>query len=215
MIGLALQYDWFKQKYDRNGASIDGHGWMLGPYATMRFGNNLYLDAHALWGRSSNDITPFGTYTDSFTTTRWLSGATLSGEFAYDPWTFTPSLSLEYIGESQHAYTSKTGAYVSGQTISQGQLRLAPRISYEYKLDEINSTLTPWFEFQGAYTFGRRGQFSDGSLASDIHGLSGGIEAGFDFRMASGASLSLSGTYDGIGSDYKSYGARLRLDLPF
>ncbi len=215
LIGLALQYDWFKQKYDRNGASIDGHGWMLGPYATMRFGNNLYLDAHALWGRSSNDITPFGTYTDSFTTTRWLSGATLSGEFAYDPWTFTPSLSLEYIGESQHAYTSKTGAYVSGQTISQGQLRLAPRISYEYKLDEINSTLTPWFEFQGAYTFGRRGQFSDGSLASDIHGLSGGIEAGFDFRMASGASLSLSGTYDGIGSDYESYGARLRLDLPF
>ncbi len=215
LIGLALQYDWFKQKYDRSGASIDGRGWMIGPYATMRFGDNLYLDAHAMWGRSRNDITPFGTYTDSFTTTRWLGGATLSGEFAYDQWTLTPSLSLEYIRENQNAYTSKTGAYVGAQTISQGQLRLAPRISYEYKLDEINSTLTPWFEFQGAYTFGRRGQFSDGSLASDIHGLSGGIEAGFDFRMASGASVSLSGTYDGIGSDYESYGARLRLDLPF
>ena len=39
---------------------------MAGPYATIRLTEQMFLQARAAWGRSSNEVSPFLTYTDSF-----------------------------------------------------------------------------------------------------------------------------------------------------
>ncbi len=213
LIGLMAQYDWLKKDYDTNG-HVKGQGWMVGPYAALRFGEALYLDVQARAGRSSNDITPVGTYTDKFKTTRWFVSGKLSGDFDYGDWTIRPGIKVQYIGEKQKAYTDSLGNRIAAQTVSEGDVRAGPRIAYTYNLAD-GGTLIPWAEFEGVYTFGSKGKFSKGTYASDIHGLSGSIEAGFDWRMPAGAMFSLSGSYDGIGSGSKSYGARARIDIPF
>ncbi len=213
LIGLMTQYDWLGKDYDTNGR-VKGHGWMVGPYAAARFGEALYLDVQARWGRSSNDITPLGTYTDTFKTTRWYVSGKLSGDFSYGDWTIRPGISVQYLSEKQKAYTDSQGNAIAGQTVSEGDVRVGPRLAYTYGLGD-GGALVPWAEFEGVYTFGSKGKFSKGTYASDIHGLSGSVEAGFDWRMPAGAMFSLSGSYDGIGSGSKSYGARARIDIPF
>ncbi len=213
LIGLMTQYDWLGKDYDTNGR-VKGHGWMVGPYAAARFGEALYLDVQARWGRSSNDITPLGTYTDTFKTTRWYVSGKLSGDFSYGDWTIRPGISVQYLSEKQKAYTDSQGNAIAGQTVSEGDVRVGPRLAYTYGLGD-GGALIPWAEFEGVYTFGSKGKFSKGTYASDIHGLSGSVEAGFDWRLPAGAMFSLSGSYDGIGSGSKSYGARARIDIPF
>ncbi len=213
LIGLMTQYDWLGKDYDTNGR-VKGHGWMVGPYAAARFGEALYLDVQARWGRSSNDITPLGTYTDTFKTTRWYVSGKLSGDFSYGDWTIRPGISVQYLSEKQKAYTDSQGNAIAGQTVSEGDVRVGPRLAYTYGLGD-GGALVPWAEFEGVYTFGSKGKFSKGTYASDIHGLSGSVEAGFDWRLPAGAMFSLSGSYDGIGSGSKSYGARARIDIPF
>ncbi len=213
LIGLMTQYDWLKKDYDANGR-VKGQGWMVGPYAGFRFGENLYLEAQARGGRSSNDITPLGTYTDKFKTTRWYFSGRLSGDFGYGDWMIRPGVAVQYLSEKQKAYTDSLGNHIRAQTVSEGDVRVGPRIAYTYGLGD-GGAIIPWAEFEGVYTFGSKDKFSKGTYASDIHGLSGSVQAGFDWRMPVGAMFSLSGSYDGIGSDARSYGARARIDIAF
>ncbi len=218
LIGLMTQYDWLNKDYSavngRINGRVKGQGWMVGPYAAVRFGENLYLDIQARGGRSSNDITPIGTYTDTFKTTRWFFKGKLTGDFDYGDWAIRPGVSVQYLIEKQKAYTDTPGNAIAGQTISEGDIRIGPRIAYTHGLGD-GGAIIPWAEFEGVYTFGSKDKFSKGTYASDIHGLSGGVEVGVDWRMATGSMFSLSAMYDGIGSGSRSYGARARIDIAF
>jgi hypothetical protein len=46
---------------------------------------------------SSDELAPFASYTDSFTTTRWLASSTLAGRWSAGGWTVRPSASVSYI----------------------------------------------------------------------------------------------------------------------
>ncbi len=213
LIGLMTQYDWLKKDYDTNGR-IKGQGWMVGPYAAARLDERLFLEVQVRGGRSSNDITPIGTYTDRFKTTRWYVSGRLNGDFDYGDWTIRPGVSAQYLAEKQKGYTDSLGNSIAARTISQGDIRVGPRVAYTYGLGD-GGAIIPWAEFEGVYTFGSKDKFSTGGYAFDIHGLSGSVEAGLDWRTATGAVFSLSGSYDGIGSGSSSYGARARVDIAF
>ncbi len=218
LIGLMTQYDWLSKDYRAANGQITGHvkgkGWMVGPYAAVRFGEKLYLDVQARGGQSSNDITPIGTYTDTFKTTRWFVRGKLIGDFDYGDWTIRPGVAVQYISEKQKAYTDSLGNAIAAQTVSQGDVRVGPRIAYTYNLAG-GSALIPWAEFAGVYTFGSKGKFSNGTYASDIHGFSGSVKAGVDWWTPGGARFSLAGSYDGIGSGSASYGVQARVEITF
>ena len=44
---------------------------------TARLNKALFFDARAAWGQAANQVSPFGTYQDSFATTRALASAKL------------------------------------------------------------------------------------------------------------------------------------------
>ena len=43
-------------------------------HATVRVTDHLYWQGRAAWGRSSNEVSPFLTYTDKFDSERWQIG---------------------------------------------------------------------------------------------------------------------------------------------
>lgn len=213
LLGALVQYDWFRQEQDTGGGKVEGRGWMAGPYATFRLDQQLFADIRFAWGKSRNDITPIGTYTDTFDTTRWLGSGAFIGDFAYEDWSIQPTISLAYLRETQKRYTDSLGVDIPGQSISQGEVKAGPRIGYAH-LFESGDRLEPFVSLEGAYVFGDDGLFSEGSLAKEVNGLRGRAGYGLDWRNEAGQSVSLSGTYDGIGTRVKSLGASLKLSIP-
>jgi hypothetical protein len=67
--------------------------------ATLRLSDNLSLHGRAAWGRSSNEVSPFPTYTDSFETTRWLATASLIGGWHFGGLQVQPSATISFIEE--------------------------------------------------------------------------------------------------------------------
>ena len=72
LVGTMVQFDSMQQRSNTQMTDVRGHGWMAGPYATLRLSENVFLQARGAWGRSSNFVSPFLTYTDTFDSERWL-----------------------------------------------------------------------------------------------------------------------------------------------
>ncbi|MEQ8748086.1 autotransporter outer membrane beta-barrel domain-containing protein [Pyruvatibacter sp.] len=212
LVGALVQYDWFRQNAD-NGGEVTGTGWMAGPYATFRLDDVLFADVRAAWGRSSNDVSLNGQYTDSFDTTRWLASGALIGDFQDGAWSIRPTVSLAYLSETQESFTNTLNVAIPGQTVSQGEVSAGPQIGYVFELPS-GDVLSPSVSFNGAYVFGDDGLFSDGSLAKEVSGLRGRTGAGLDYRMPGGTSLAISGNFDGIGTNASIYGGSLKLSIP-
>ncbi len=213
LIGFMGQLDRFKQDFTTPGSEIDGRGWMAGPYATLKLDEHLYLDVLGAWGRSDNDISPFGTYTDSFETDRWLVSSTLTGQFDVGNWDLRPSYTLQFFHERQFAYTDTLGVRIPEQSLSQGDMRLGPQIAYTQTFED-GSQLTPKGGFEGIYSFGARNTFSAGSFAAETQGLTGQVNAGLDYQTPGGLNLGLTTDYGGIGGTAKSFGLSVQLSMP-
>ncbi|WP_375567919.1 autotransporter domain-containing protein [Ahrensia marina] len=218
LLGFSGQVDWLSQDNTNNAGGTDGVGWLAGPTLTVQAQDNFYFDLAAALGQSYNDIDPLGTYTDAFTTNRlFLSGA-LIGDFEMDVlemglFTIQPSLSFTYIVEEQEAYTDSNAVLIAAQTLSQGEVRFGPRIARTFLLVGGDS-LSTFVSFDGVYTFGDDGDYSDGSLADAMIGFTGVTELGATYATRSGLSLTLAGNYGGIGSDATLYGGRLHIAIP-
>lgn len=213
LLGALVQYDWFSQDGDTNGSEVTGTGWMAGPYATFKLDEGFFADLRATWGQSSNDISPTGTYTDSFDTTRWLVSGALTGNYQVDRWTIQPAASLSYIRETQESYTDSLNVVIPEQSVSQGEFRAGPEFSYDIMF-ESGDRLTPSASFDGAYTFGNDGLYSSGSLAREVQGLRGRAGLGLDLTTTTGLTISIASNYDGIGTDADLFGATLRFSMP-
>lgn len=213
LMGARAQVDWGEQNFATTNGTVSGIGVMVGPYATVALSQTLFLDVAASWGVSSNDISPVGTYTDQFDTTRWMVDASLAGQFHHGAWTMRPIVTVQYIAEHQQAYTDSLSARITDQTVSQGQVSFSPYLGRAWALDG-GIHLTTWVEGSGHYAFGRSGTVTAGSYADELDGLNAGVRAGLDFAISGGASASLSGQYGGIGTNSESYGGSLAISLP-
>ncbi len=208
LVGLRAQVDWMNQDFAATSGTVDGTGWMVGPYAMIRLDENFYFDVSATWGQSYNFISPFGTYIDEFKTTRWMINSSLVGEFTRENWTIMPALSFLYINENQGAYTDSLSVFIPGQNVAQGEIKFAPRVSYTSRLED-GSVLIPWAELAGVYSFASTPANSASSLSAAMLGLTGSVQAGIDYTTSEGSLISISGQYDGIGSSADSFGLRL------
>ena len=217
LVGGMLQYDRLTDSNDSDNSRTEGTGWMVGPYVTARLQENLYLDARVAGGKSDNDVTPVGTYTDSFSSTRWLADISLTGEFTQGRWTIRPNAGLSWLADKQNAYTNTLGDIIPSQTVSQGQLKFGPTISTQF-LGSDGWRYEPTLTFDAIYSH------ANTSGGGDFLGADSGLEDGWRARIAPGISmtgpdgtrLSLSGTYDGIGqSGYEAWGIKAHFDMKF
>ncbi|MEM7242222.1 MAG: choice-of-anchor D domain-containing protein [Pseudomonadota bacterium] len=212
LIGFMLQLDYFDESFT-SGGNVDGTGWMIGPYAVFRLRDNLFFDIRAAWGRSENDISPTGVYTDSFKTERWMISGALSGDVHLaNNWLITPTLSFAHFIEDQASYTDSLTAIVPAQTVKQSQVRFGPKVSFT-QITSGGGLVTPWLAIEGVYSI-TDVDGSNTSYASQIEGGSATLKAGADVVMANGGTLNFSAQVDGISRSASSYGVTFEYSIP-
>ncbi|TQM89653.1 hypothetical protein BD293_4321 [Roseinatronobacter monicus] len=93
LLGGMVQFD--RARDDRNNAR--GTGWMVGPYFAAKMAEQpLYFEGRLLYGQTSNRISPLGTYTDGFSTERWLAQLRAEGEIQQETITWIPLLDFTH-----------------------------------------------------------------------------------------------------------------------
>ena len=213
LLGTVVSFDSMEEKTATSTAS--GFGWMVGPQLTARLGSHLYFDGRIAAGRSENRVSPFNTYTDDFWTWRWLSSASLTGEFQYDNWTIRPHTSLSYFEERQKSYVDSLGAEIPGQTVRLGQLKLGPTFIGHFESAE-GQVYSPYLTVDAIYNLGdTTGVTLLEPDRPEVEGWRGNLEAGVSMVTDGGSRLSLGASYDGLGqSDFEAWGVMLEFSSP-
>lgn len=218
IVGTMVQVDTMRQHSDKDQSEIKGTGYLIGPYATIRLSDELFLQGRAEWGRSSNDVSPFLTYTDSFDSERWLLSSTLAGSWAYRGWTFDPSASVAYMEDRSESYEDTSGVRIPGVKSKLGQAKIGPKVGYRSEYSD-GTTIEPYagaqliWNFAGDTTIDGTGVLN-GELVGPT-GARGRVEAGFRAMAAPGIGLDISGSYDGIGADgYEAWTGRAQVQIP-
>jgi hypothetical protein len=205
LIGGMLQFDYAEDS--ANNAS--GTGWMVGPYFVAQVPDQpLFFEGRLLYGQTDNDISPLGTYTDSFETERWLAQLRATGEYQYQATTLMPLLDFTYTDDTQKAYTDSLGNTIPGQTVS--LMQVSAGMDFSTPIPVSTGALELTGGLSGIYSA------SDGAAAApEFENLRGRTHLGLNYGMESEANLSATILYDGLGTDYESYGASLGFDVKF
>ena len=199
ILGGMLQFDHLREV---NGSAIsEGTGWLLGPYFSAKLSSQpLYFEGSLLYGQTANTIMPVGTYTDAFSTERWLATLGVSGEITRRNLTLLPFLDAKYTSDTQAPYIDGLGNAIAAQTI--GVAQVSAGLNFELALNGAT-------DLNG----GISGVWSNGSGIAAAPGFQGGrarVDLGVKHRFSTCNELSASGFYDGIGAaDFESFGADL------
>ena len=215
LIGVMAQMDWTSQATSALVQNSGGLGWMAGPYISARLTPNLYLDARAAWGESTNQINAFGAFTDTYSTSRTLASAKLTGDWSWHDFRFRPSAEVVYFTELQKAYTNALGIDIGEQPVALGRTAVGPEIGYRMRLDG-NSTLEPFVGFKGIWDFNATQDTTATGTPIGHDGLRGRVEGGFNWSTPSGVTIRSAGSYDGIGGgSYHAVQGQATVVVPF
>ncbi|MCF6199612.1 MAG: PKD domain-containing protein, partial [Hyphomicrobiaceae bacterium] len=209
VLGAFWEIDWSEETSNNGGIDSVGRGWMVGPFLSTNIYGGVYLNALGLWGRSTNKLTPEGFATDTFSTTRILLRANLTGTIKKGDFRLSPTFGIAYYKDSADGFTDSLGQFIKGPTVSVGQATFGSRFSYRF-LSSDKSFIEPHITFEGNGSFQKANN-------SDVQKpvFSSKLSSGFDFRAANGWLLNGEGFYDGIGKpDFESYGGNLKLTIP-
>jgi outer membrane autotransporter protein len=213
IVGALVQFDWAKDDSSMLASSVNGNGWMIGPYLSAQVHENIYFDLRASWGRSSNDMT-LGTTTGSFDTSRWLVKGTLSGNWMYDAWRFTPSAELAYVTENQDAFTNSAGTFVPGQDVSLGRLQFGPEFGYRFA-HTADTFIEPFAAIKGVWDFDNPNVAIIDGFAVGPGDFWGRLEGGLNVVTTDGWLVRGLASWDGVGSDdYNGYTLQGIVNVP-
>ena len=207
MIGVSAQFDRFDQTAT-SGEALDSSGWMLGPVATARLAENLFIDGRLAYGRADNDLLQGGS-TDNFGSTRALAELALVGQTTLGAFDVFPEAELLYFREETEAYTSATLGAVDASEVAIAQARLGGQLEHPIGTDYVG-----YARFDSVFTDIREGTISDGSFAREIEGWSGEFGLGLRFANANGVTMHTSITRGGLFTDAESTTASFELHIP-
>ena len=213
LVGALVSFDTMEETTDTG--TVSGDGWMAGPYMTARLAPSLYFDGRLAAGESDNRISPFGVYTDEFPTGRWLSMASLTGEFQRGDWTIRPHASLSYLEERQKSYVDGVGATIPGRTVRLGQFKIGPAFTGRFEGAE-GRIYSPYLKVDAIYNVGdTTGATPAEANDAEVEGWRARVKAGVSMTTEHGTRLSLGATHDGIGrSDFETWGLTFELSVP-
>lgn len=211
LVGAMLQLDYFSQ--DDGLLDSSGEGWLVGPYFVAKAPNApLFFEGRLLYGQTSNEISPLGTYTDDFDTERWLLQAKVAGEFTSGTALLSPNVELSYTSDDLEGYIDGVGSVVASQEVETTQLSAG--VDFTQPLDSKNG----WLEVVGGLTGIYANTNGTGVASTVVPEFEGGrakFELGLNYGTENGGLLTLRTNVDGVFSDYNSYGVDLRYQLNF
>ncbi|MCB1745256.1 MAG: autotransporter outer membrane beta-barrel domain-containing protein [Gammaproteobacteria bacterium] len=213
-VGVMGQVDWFDERATGSNPDGEGRGWMVGPYVVSRLDEHLIVDARAAMGQSDNKISPIGTYTDDYDTTRWQLETNLTGQWTTSDWDILPSVGISYFEERQHAYTDSNGQRISGQTVSIGSVNFGPTVYYNlYRTD--GTVIRPMLGLKGIWQFKAPTQYDVRGNGIRTERLSAQAKAGVQAITSQGTAFTGSYTYDGIGiAHYRAHAIEVGVSTP-
>ncbi len=212
-LGLIAQFDWTDEEDDRTNISAEGQGWMVGPYLAARAADRVYVQARAAWGKSDNEVSPFGTYRDSFETSRWLASAKVEGRYGRGPWRISPIAGVIYYEDSQNGYTDSLGNLIAGQTASLGRATFGPEIGYTHEW-ENGRRLELTTEVTGIWDFDVEDRVVS-ALVVGADEVRAKVSGGVTLQGAGGVKVHATGFVDGLGADdFEAYGGNVKLGVP-
>lgn len=216
VVGALAQFD--NAKEVDGVATVKGTGWLVGPYLAANVHEKLLFEGRVALGASSNKISPLGTYTDKFTTRRFLARGKISGHFQQGEWKVAPNFAVQYMRENRAAYVDNVGTTIPSSTISLGQFVFGTDFSTAFET-ENGTTISPSVGFKGLWNFADTGFFdpATGLISSTEAGdVSARFDAGVLFDNNDGLTLSLNGFYDGIGAkNYEGFGGTAKFLIKF
>ncbi|MGI9379831.1 MAG: autotransporter outer membrane beta-barrel domain-containing protein, partial [Methyloligellaceae bacterium] len=219
LLGIMAQFDWIDESSPVSDSKIDGEGWMVGPYVSVRLLPQVFLDARAAWGQSSNTVDWLATNNrDKFDTDRMLLSARLSATLRKPDMPnmrIAPSVSVSYFDETQHSYNSAQTGFVPEQDISLGRATIGTEFGYTF--DNADGTkIEPLIAIKGIWDFEKDDITTIGGQVVSPNDVRGLVEAGATITSSSGLTLRATGSYDGIGDDdFEAYKGQLFVIMPF
>ena len=229
LTGLMLQFDRADHELPQQTGTIDGTGWLVGPYFVARHGSQpLYFEGRLLYGYSDNDIRfmdrHLGARTGSFDSTRVLAQIRVEGEIAVPGWDhgddggaevpqLIPYADLRWLEDRAEAFTtvSATTGFrvpVPGQTVNISQLELGSNMVVPVAVPTGSMILTGGLGLVFSNTEGNH-------IKSVARGRGRG-EIGFSYGLDENVQIDFESFYDGIGSSgYEGYGLSLNAEMRF
>ena len=217
LAGAMLQFDLADQALAGQTGTIDGVGWLVGPYFAARHNTQpLYFEGRLLYGQSENEIrfndSALGVRTGSFDTTRLLAQLRMEGEVAlmdrkYGPH-LIPYVDASWIEEKAAAFTDTIGNRVPGQKVSIGQFEMGSNVEIPIAVSHGAMTLTGGLGLVYSNTEGDQ-------VPSGSHSRGRG-EIGVSIDLDENVDLEFESFFDGIGSSgYEGYGVSLSAEIRF
>ena len=207
VLGAMVELDY--QSSETGQSSIKGTGWLVGPYFVTKLPDQpLVFEGRALWGKTQNTISPFGTYEDDFETERFLIQTRLSGQVFVEGLTLIPFASASITSDHQKAYEDSLGNKIASQTVTLRQASLG--LDASRALDLNGQT---WVLDGGASVFWS--ETTGDATQYNFEGSRGRVHLGLS-KTLKGGQFAVSSFYDGIGtSGFESYGLDISFGLTF
>jgi outer membrane autotransporter protein len=212
LVGLLLQHDSLQQTSKVQSTDIKGKGWMAGPYATVRLGEHVFWQSRFAMGRSTIDVSPDMTYTNTFDTNRWLAATSVTGSWSIADWRIEPTVSVSHIEDKSDAFVDHYGITVPAVTQKMTEASAGPDLVYVFR-NKDGSTLEPRFGTKLVWSDSTTSG-STPTLPGTPDGFRGRLELGVRASMP-GYAITAEGSYDGLGhTDWRSIGAMVGIRVP-
>ncbi|WP_157440988.1 Ig-like domain-containing protein [Aestuariivita boseongensis] len=213
LVGGMLQFDYANDDLG-GGIGTDGHGWLAGPYFIAQLGTQpLYFEGRALYGRSSNTISPFGTFADEFDSERWLAMLALEGSYEGETVRYFPRLQLSHVSDQQEAYVDSLSNSVAEQEIR--LMEVAAGVDFEKPLLLGNGDHLLTWGISGIYSR-LSGDGAASTFITETEGSRARVDLGYLYDNRDGMTVSADIFVDGLGSgDFISYGVSLGMSVDF
>ncbi len=208
IVGGMLQLD----KADDDTPNISGKGWLSGPYFVHKLNQkNMIFEGRLLYGQTDNDISPLGTYTDSFDTERYLAQLRITGEYGYQTATLMPLVDFTYTEDTLNAYTNTPDDLIEGHNTDLTQMTFG--LDFKLPLAVRAGSLDLTGGVSGIYSE-TNGGVGDNSEPT-FEGARARTELGLNYGSEDGPIVRAGTFYDGISTDYESYGLSISVGKEF
>ena len=203
LVGLMLQFDQADGKLDAGLGSIDGQGWLFGPYFATQYQaqpwiSPLTLEGRLLYGPTRNDVGFVDGGTGTFDTQRWLASFRLEGEVLLDygdrAIRLIPHFDGGWVQDKVEAFTDSEEMQVAGQTIRFSEVALGSDIEVPVRFGQREAMITGGLSLVSTREQSQI-QNANKVSVSDTHGR---LELGLGYRLANGIELEFGGSYDDV-----------------
>ncbi len=207
LVGAFGAIDQSRFGFRSTNGRLNGTGWLAGAYVATKLSDRLFFDAAIGGGAGRNSISPVGTFTDAYSTSRLLASASLTGSWKHGGWTFVPTARLSYVRETSTAYVDSVGNTIRSDTASLFQASAGPGFTYTH-LTESGLVMEPGLAFDVL----ARIQTSTGTAAATT--FYGRIEPSLAMRTEAGMRFDLRGNVE-LGRNYTSWGGTAKVTYAF